>query len=46
MQIIQNRRRFLAGLTAAGAAGLVGAPTRASCRATAGDHAHSLGEDP
>ena len=29
MQSIQNRRRFLAGLTAAGAASLVGAPTRA-----------------
>ena len=28
MQIIQNRRRFLAGLTAAGATGLVGAATR------------------
>ena len=29
MQSIQNRRRFLAGLTAAGAASLVGAPTPA-----------------
>ena len=29
MRITQNRRRFLAGLTAAGAASLVGAPTRA-----------------
>ncbi|CAH2395774.1 twin-arginine translocation signal domain-containing protein [Mesorhizobium ventifaucium] len=30
MQIIQSRRRFLAGLSAAGAVGLVGAATPAS----------------
>ena len=29
MQIIQSRRRFLAGLTAAGGAGLIGASTPA-----------------
>ena len=29
MQIIQNRRRFLAGAAAAGAAGLIGATTDA-----------------
>ncbi|TIR42762.1 MAG: twin-arginine translocation signal domain-containing protein, partial [Mesorhizobium sp.] len=29
MQIIQNRRRFLAGLTAAGGAGIIGTSTSA-----------------
>ena len=37
MPIIQNRRRFLTGLTAAGAAGLIGAPRRSACRTAAGD---------
>ena len=46
MPIIQNRRRFLAGLTAAGAASLDRRSNSKPCRATAGDHAHSLGEGP
>ena len=33
MQIIQNRRHFLAGAAAAGAAGLIGSPTQASAEA-------------
>ena len=42
MQIIQNRRRFLAGAAAAGAAGLVGLPTSAPRGAAAGnDHGSS-----
>ena len=33
MQMIQSRRRFLAGLTATGAAGLIGAPPSARAEA-------------
>ena len=39
MQIIQSRRHFLAGVTAAGAAGLVGSSDAGSPRAATGnDH--------
>ena len=37
MQNVQNRRRFLTGLTATGAMGLIGSPTPAQCRTAAGD---------